>query len=68
MMANKKEFIDELKSLDKDEVVSLSYLVKETSARDRQEAKEILREIFRDGMLKTTPGFNYKLLEDFREE
>lgn len=68
MMADKKEFIEELKKLDKDEAVSLSYLVKETSARDRQEAKEILREIFRDGMLKTTPGFEYRLLEEFREE
>ena len=53
------EFIKELS--DEDEAVTIDHLLKETSAKDREEAKQILRKMIDEGMISTTPGFKYRL-------
>lgn len=54
-----KEVIEELSN--KNNPVSLDFIVEETSLEDRRQAKYILRNLLNKGKLKTVPGFKYKL-------
>lgn len=58
----RSEFIEKLS--ERDEAVSINYLLKETSATNRREAKQILRTMIDEGMISTTPGFKYRLASD----
>jgi len=49
---------------ERDNAVSINYLLKETSAENRREAKQILRTMIDEGMISTTPGFKYRLASD----
>ena len=55
----RSEFIESLS--DREEAVSIDYLLQETSVSDRREAKQVLRTMIDEGMISTTPGFKYKL-------
>lgn len=55
----RSEFIEKLS--ERDDAVSINYLLKETSAENRREAKQILRTMIDEGMISTTPGFKYRL-------
>jgi len=55
----KSEFIERL--AERSDAVSIDYLLNETSAENRSEAKEVLRTMIDEGMISTTPGFKYKL-------
>jgi len=55
----RSEFIERL--ADRSDAVSIDYLLNETSAENRREAKQVLRTMIDEGMISTTPGFKYKL-------
>jgi len=58
----RSEFIEKLS--DRNEAVSIDYLLAETSAENRRRAKQVLRTMIDEGMISTTPGFKYKLASD----
>lgn len=58
----RSEFIEKLS--DRNEAVSIDYLLNETSVENRREAKQVLRTMIDEGMISTTPGFKYKLASD----
>jgi DNA-binding IclR family transcriptional regulator len=58
----RSEFMEKLS--ERDNAVSINYLLKETSAENRREAKQILRTMIDEGMISTTPGFKYRLASD----
>lgn len=53
------EFVHTLRG--ENSAVRLDYLVENTEASNRIEAKEVLRYMIRREYVKTTPGFRYKL-------
>lgn len=53
------EFLDVL--AESDDSVSIGYLVNQTEAEDRAEAKQILRKIIDNSQVTTTPNWEYKL-------
>lgn len=58
----RSEFVEELS--DRDEAVSIDYLLQQTSAENRRDAKQVLRTMIDEGMISTTPGFKYRLASD----